>query len=390
MKLIKGILLLHILPFLLALITIFVIVYSGLPYKLYQSLAKEEVVYHHNDLPKASAHVFNFADSAWSELVLAQSLIEKQHLTVFGSSELIGSNLVCHKFFRKELGLNVTSVGHAYNELFAIYCQLLRMYPYLDSAEVSVILSPGWFKDGKGTNSQAFVEFVPPHFISHILKNGEIGARHKEYISETFHNEYEFEISGNRLEYEFLNTYHLFPFLKEFAQVLPEKYQLNPSQDTISQPLPEINWERYLCKSKEKSVSTLNDIFVDSSYYKQYLLNSKGEYKRGIIRDIKIKNNIELADLERVLSLLKEKKCKVSFIMQPLNSYYYENINDYSPIMDSIDILMKQFGFENQYYNMFARTKEAYEPGILSDVMHFSDYGWMKVNKFLYEQHFEK
>jgi len=38
---------------------------------------------------------------------------------------------------------------------------------------------------------------------------------------------------------------------------------------------------------------------------------------------------------------------------------------------------------------MYAPTKEAYDPGVLKDVMHLGDYGWMKINYFLDSLYYE-
>jgi poly-D-alanine transfer protein DltD len=38
---------------------------------------------------------------------------------------------------------------------------------------------------------------------------------------------------------------------------------------------------------------------------------------------------------------------------------------------------------EIPYLNMYVDNKVAYEPGLLNDIMHFGDLGWMKINNFL-------
>ena len=106
------------------------------------------------------------------------------------------------------------------------------------------------------------------------------------------------------------------------------------------------------------------------------------------VKSIPHKNNQEFQDLKMVVKLLKENNCEVSFVMQPLNPYYYENIENFRSIMDSIENLMIRNGLEKNYLNLFVTEQDKYTPGILKDVMHFSEYGWMTVNKFLYERHF--
>ena len=36
------------------------------------------------------------------------------------------------------------------------------------------------------------------------------------------------------------------------------------------------------------------------------------------------------------------------------------------------------------YFDMFVSDSKKYDPGVLTDIMHLGDYGWMKINEFLY------
>lgn len=392
MKFLKQGLVYHILPLIIALLAAYYLLSSKAVIDFYTNNQTPTNTYFQDSARFYNTrHLPNYADSVWAELIVAQSLKNKHQLTVFGSSELSGADAVCYNFLRDSLHQKVFGLGHAYNELFAIYCQLLRMQPYLQNSKISIILSPGWFSDGLGTNPQAFLEFVPPHFISHIFNNKSIQTHHKKYVSRVFHDQYANQISGPRLEYQFLNTSYLFPFLNKYKQALPLKYQLNLLPDfsnEIKDTTANDKWIKWLNDSQQASLATLNEYYVDSSYFKTYLTKSNGDKKISRFKNISVKDNVELQDLKMVLQLLKENNCEVSFVMQPFNTHFYENCEAFDPLLTEINKLMTAYGFEDNYLNLFKTNKEDYTPGILIDVMHFSNFGWITVNKFLYEQHF--
>ena len=99
------------------------------------------------------------------------------------------------------------------------------------------------------------------------------------------------------------------------------------------------------------------------------------------------KTNQELKDLKLLVKFLKQNQCKASFIMQALNPYHYNNLKEFNPIMKEIKKTIESNNFP--YLNLFVTEGKQFEPGILHDIMHTNDYGWMKINKFLYDTYKE-
>ena len=84
--------------------------------------------------------------------------------------------------------------------------------------------------------------------------------------------------------------------------------------------------------------------------------------------------------------MLKKNNCKASFIFQPLNNHHYVGIEKFQPLKQEILTILKK----NQFpiLDMFALTKKEFEPGVLNDIMHTGDYGWTKINQFMYNTYF--
>ena len=70
-----------------------------------------------------------------------------------------------------------------------------------------------------------------------------------------------------------------------------------------------------------------------------------------------------------------------------LNPYHYNNLKEFNPVMKEIKNTIESNNFP--YLNMFVTEGKQFEPGILHDIMHTNDYGWMKINKFLYDTYKE-
>lgn len=384
----KKLVWLHLFPLVLALITVGVF-YEPL-LSLY-GLEKKTEIFSSDDLKQEKRFLKNYNQSAENEIQVARSLARKNQLTIFGSSELAGGERpgLANNFLPDSLGIPVLAIGHGYHELFAIYCELLYFRRFLPQSKIHIVLSPGWFEDGKGTLPQSFLEYVPPHFISHVVNDTLLPAHHLKYLAKSYDENYSTELSGKRLEYKYLEAYNRnIPSNSEVKKSLFLKHHLMVSDDGIGMANSEKKWKKWLSDSKLNSLKSLNDFFIDSSYFKKYVSDQKGDLKLISVGEIPHKNNSELADLKKILELTKEQNCDISFVMQPLNPYHYYHLNNYQPLMDSIEGLMAEFELTENYLNLFVTTKEEYEPGILTDVMHFSDYGWMKVNQFLYERHF--
>ncbi len=340
----------------------------------------------------------NLVKSENLELQLSNALDEKNGISIFGSSELTNeSEYISYNFFPNKIGVRASSFGHAYHQNFAIYCQLLAFKDKLKNAKVCIFLSPGWFET-EGTNIEAFLEFVRPNFLKKIIKDQTINIESKISIGEfLLKNEDKIENPSPAINYfleivkfkniPFLNNYSLNKY-KLFENIKYQKSS-NDSKNAISDT-SKIDWDEELKINEEKFISNIksNNIFVNDEYYTKFLKPKNGKLIKATFSSLAPKENQELKDFKLLVKLLKEQNCDASFVIQTLNPYYYDNLENFNPILKEIVCDLKEAKFP--FLNVFTTSKQEYIPGTLNDVMHVGDVGWININHFLYKTYVQK
>jgi len=384
----RKFLILHVFPFLAASLLIYAFIFF---YFNSTKRQKEKVIISGSQL-KTSGKYNNFTSDT-DELDFTASILNKKQITLFGSSELSGNPLCPHNFLPDSLGLATLGVGHAYHQELSILLELLACEDYLEDSKISILLSPGWF-NGDGTNTAAFIEFARPNFLSRILSNDHIESKYKKHLGK-FISAHQSEMSGlttNLIDLKdayLKDSYNPLGMLS--AKLRNSIYNNRLRKNITYQPqlkqLTKKQWKNtYTAVSKQAirdfyALATNNDIYVLDTYYNEHLKKEDGSFDAKDAPTINIQTNEEYADFKLLVELLASRNADCSFIMQPLNPYYYNNLDNYSELMDSIGSLLKSKDIP--FLNLFSTNKTNYEPGTLNDVMHFGDYGWMKVNYFL-------
>ncbi|MFD1551413.1 hypothetical protein DNU06_13575 [Putridiphycobacter roseus] len=393
----------HLLPFLLAMTIAGVFIYLKKPI---QVADKENYIV--GNQTKNSGRYSNLLTGKDAEIDYFASLMNKNQFTLFGSSEFSESAYCSYNYFPDKLGLPMLGLGHAYHQNLSILIELLAADALLDStSNICILLSPGWFTTG-GTNSEAFIEFARPNLLSKIIHNTNISEDYKLYIGKFIDgkkNEFEnFSPQMSQLQDQYLikNANYLNKqktILKneiesKFAtyKYVPEidyKIKLLPNTQTTSIAYYK-NFDSIGKALKNQFIAaiTTNDIFVYDEYYTKYLVKDNEAYELKTLANVYIHDNPELNDLSLLIKYIKSKNLQASFVMIPFNAYCYNNVAVNEPLIDTITQLMNQNSLP--FLNLYATTKEAYEPGLLKDVMHLSDFGWMKVNHFIYDLYYAK
>ena len=70
-------------------------------------------------------------------------------------------------------------------------------------------------------------------------------------------------------------------------------------------------------------------------------------------------------------------------LLSPLNALYFQNLREIESTIHIVQQEIKANGFTA--LNLFETESTKYEKALLTDVMHMSDYGWYKVDKFIIE-----
>jgi D-alanine transfer protein len=326
------------------------------------------------------------------------SMKDTNTLVLFGSSELNSdSKYLPYLFLKDSLRLDVFTVGKGHHQNFAILCELLAANDFLENKNICIFLSPSWFAED-GTNVEIFLNNFDEKLLTKLFFDESIHQKYKLAIAEYLSSKSQ-EIQGYSIILELYKQLHLENTdskhtIKESNIVQRIKdahinkigvkipiYQLKERADHSINKRKAFNWNFEAVKNDFINNKCSNDIYVNDRYYKAHLLDKNGELKTNKLTEKKLEGNREIQDFELVLGLIKEKKMNVSFVMQPLNPYYYENLEVYREVLTYVNKRINEEGYP--YLDMFKYSKETYEPATLDDIMHLGDLGWLKVHQFI-------
>lgn len=391
-KILSGLFKYHLVPIIFSLFLIYCLNAVGSRFIVNGSAPETEII---TGTASSERGMFDNCSERQAQIELIGSLQNKKKLTVFGSSEFQSLPYSCFFFLPDSIGIKTTGFGHAYHQNLSIACELLAAGDQLNGANVCVILSPGWFQT-EGTNIEAFLEFVRPEFIRSIIHNPSIPESNKLHLAKYVHDHFG-DINDPSKELIYLNSMSIYANNKWVPNTFNEyslqkikkvKYRVasldghgrngkGPRFDS---------WEITKKRLQQEFLRscTNNSIYVDSSYYSTYLLQD-GEYKKSKTDPIALGD--EFNDFKLVVEILKRHKCNATFILQPLNPYHFEGLKEFDEVRARIKSELNQANFP--FLDLFVTTPKKYTPGILKDIMHPSDRGWMDMNAFLTD-HYKK
>jgi len=391
---------LHIAAISLAVITAFIIFLL-----LSNKTFKEKPIEVNGLAVKTSGFHPNLSKNQQAEIDYLGSILNPEQLTIFGSSEFSASPLCSFNFFPEKLGTPALGIGHAYHQHLSILGELLYAESGLENSKVVIFISPTWFNT-KGTNSQAFMEFFTPEMLSDIYTNPSIKSEYKIHLGQFIANqENQFKgLTKEMMAYKenYFSTQGNLPasLMSKSRTALrakyPSRYALNPVSKNVkpakfSPQTSDFQFSAHLLDSLASeflSYSRNNDILVNDDYYSKYLSKTDGTHKTGKFKSVDFNSNPEYEDFKLVLKLLSSKNADATFVIIPINPYYYSGLEHAVELADQLttDISANNFSV----LNMMPQSKTDYKAGTLKDVMHLGDVGWMKINKFLHLQYAEK
>ena len=387
----KRIVCLHLIPF-----SLFTIVFYWFLWSNFEIATKPKKTLIISGASNKERYLSSIGSDTKNQLALIESLIDKNTLTIFGSSELTNqTSFIPYNFLPDSLNMSCHAFGHAHFQSLAMYCQLLGMREYIRNSKIAIIVSPGWF-EFEGTNIEAFIENVRPEFLKRIIWDSSISISDKKVIGKyLLRRADQIDFPSAEIEYlqllasntTIIDEYKRNHIKKNFLNNY--QYKLIPnSQEKDNIVTKEINWERLLKRLKSDFLksSKTNPYFISDSYFNRYI-KKLDEFRKKEYKPINEGANTELKDLLVLIRFLKKESVKPVFIVQGLNPHYYSNLHKFNPILKEIKVECKKMGFP--VLDLFSDKTANYEPGILNDVMHMGDYGWLKVNQFLMQSFYE-
>lgn len=381
----------HLLPFILSLIFVLGIIKLDLSFITNNFSAPCKHI--KGEKKSVRGRLATMINNEKSELELYGSLMDKEGITLLASSELSNETpYITYNFLPDSCGVRVNSFGHAYQQCFSIYAELLAFKKELKNAKITIILSPGWFEQG-GSNIEAFLEFVRPNFLKRIIHDNSISINQKAAIGEFLFKNYQLIKNPNSLIEYFISIYKkrnltFSKDLMKYNSISFENVEYSLfKNNTLKRKKIKYNFDDIASKRQEEILNAIsnNNCFINNEYYEKYLLDKKGNMIQSDFPSIDTNLNQEYKDFKMLVDLLVENKAKPTFMIQGLSPYYFNNLKGFESVLKGIEKTLTKNNIP--YLNMFTSNKSKFIPGSLIDVMHSSDYTWMKYNKFLIESY---
>jgi len=356
-----------------------------------------------------SGYYSNFAKSLQVEADVRYCLQNPDGLLILGSSELTGTDragAIPFKFIPEKSGKQVIAIGHAGNQCLSILTQMAAMENNLADANITLIVSPGWFADAYayGTAIQSFLEFNNERTLMQVDKS-EIPDEFKQYINAYVARKYNQIVSPsailnhmyfssqafdkNRIMQLFWqplyqinlqslclrNQNNVFDFQNQHLNTILKDNPPGRKQNAVyNQP----NWDSLIEASVKYhySISNNNNWGIENKYYSEHVQGKRHHYRIPAIN-----NNREFQDYKMLIDLFAHYHTNLTIIIQPLNPYAYDNLNELQVIVDSVVSYASKKDIA--VFNLFEQDTNKYQKGILTDVMHLGSAGWLKIDEFL-------
>ena len=360
------------------------------------------VVFKHEkqlEQPADVRYIDNFQHHPYFEDDFLASNDSSETIFLLGSSELTTDTpAMPFNFITEHFKTRVVAVGHAGNQCFSIYSQLLANEHKLKDAPVVIMLSPGWFdaKYSTGTSSTLFLEFNSDYYLNNIFQHT-VKSEFRDYgikrISDLFHEIINPDLTTKLMFYEeqsnrsIVHKIAYSPLIMVDGALNDMKFRLLDGRTSypdafsrkpiIAEPVV-INWDSLLTASQNEQLKNAsnNTWYIENSYYSEYV---KGE--QGVLEAAPGNSSQELEDFKMLVKFLKARGVNASFVIMPLNPYFYGNIRIMDPVVTQLRTELKASGFP--CLDLWTSDKASYDKGVLRDVMHLGDYGWYQVNKFI-------
>jgi len=323
--------------------------------------------------------------------------LESGKIVIFGSSELTHNDqkFIPQNYFNKELHLPLRVQGHAGAQCFVIMSQLaaLNNKDLRRDARVVIFLSPGWFsKYSEGTSVPLFLEYMYSGMMYRLFFESDIEDKYKKLVGDyIFSHHTDFKNLTYLYKYGMqysLDIATVNPLNKLINKSLKKQLTIKSTNYSLVQyKMPFLNYTKLKEEAKKVSKpSTTNNWGINDDYYTKYVLPKiqKDKFPYDIETPSSLSKNQEYQDFLNLVELLKAYKIKPLFIMQDLHPYVYvENRDSMNPILSSIKEVLEEN--EYGYLDMWSYTKEEYEMGTLTDIMHTGELGWVKINQKIIE-----
>lgn len=300
---------------------------------------------------------------------IARTALQNGDLVMFGSSELSApESFVIQKYLPKLCGKRVLTTGYAGTQSLTILLKLARMSSSLSpQSRIAIILSPGWF-NSTGTPTKLFLESIQQEDWLDFARAQDLPPLSKQAVTR--------QLRWHRDQMTGLSPLWLpwsLPFLQNFLSPLALSDRPKAT-GVVIEPMPtptaDVEQDEKRLLEQYQQQRQKNPYGITDEYWAKiakknppFDSNPLDRYQR------------EEQDFLALSDFLKSKNVHAQFIVQPVHRELYKNLEGYDQLFAKLEQQARADG--HGWIDMMRH----FQPAYLSDGAHFSEYGWLQVDK---------
>ncbi|WMD20559.1 D-alanyl-lipoteichoic acid biosynthesis protein DltD [Achromobacter seleniivolatilans] len=307
---------------------------------------------------------------------MSQALRTGDRLVILGSSELTSNDLrfVPYRYLADELQMPVLAYGHSGFQSLGMQLVLAALAEDLSPASrVVVMLSPGWFDGDGGLGADEFKEHANP-LLPRLLKQPEGRAELTRWLNDKGDASVIWSMIGEQAYVFRQRLVDL--WAPAYAATAPEREREGPAAAARV-----VDWDELAnqAQSAEQSLMTGNRYAVRDEFFNKYLRAIPEGGKTAYLPQ-PLTGRDELRELTALMALLHQHHVQALFVMQPLHPMVFKDLARFEPVQQQVAALCQRYAM--QCMDMYSAP---FEIGMLRDVQHLGELGWLRVNQRIAE-----
>ena len=307
---------------------------------------------------------------------MSQALRTGDRLVILGSSELTSNDLrfVPYRYLADELQMPVLAYGHSGFQSLGMQLVLAALADDLSPASrVVVMLSPGWFDGDGGLGVDEFKEHANP-LLPRLLKQPEGRAELARWLRDKGDAGVVWSMAAEQAYVFRQRLVDL--WAPAYAAPAPEREREGPAAAARV-----VDWDALASQAQDAEQSQMggNRYAVRDEFFNKYL-RTIPEGGKTAYQPQPLTGRDELRELTALMALLHQRRVNALFVMQPLHPMVFKDLARFEPIQQDVARLCQRYAMTCM--DMYGAP---FEVGMLRDVQHLGELGWLRVNQKIAE-----
>ncbi|MGE6916309.1 D-alanyl-lipoteichoic acid biosynthesis protein DltD [Achromobacter kerstersii] len=307
---------------------------------------------------------------------LSQALRTGDRLVILGSSELTSNDLrfVPYRYLADELQMPVLAYGHSGFQSLGMQFVLAALANDLSPASrVVIMLSPGWFDGDGGLSADEFNEHANP-LLPRLLKQPEGRAELARWLQD----------KGDARVAWSMMAEQAYVLRQRLVDLWAPAYAASAPVQEAEGPAAAarvVDWDALAqeAQSAEQRLMAGNRYAVRDDFFNKYL-RTIPEGGKTAYQPQPLTGRDELRELTALMALLRQHNVNALFVMQPLHPMVFKDLNRFEPVQREVASLCQRYAMTCM--DMYSAP---FEVGMLRDVQHLGELGWLRVNQKIAE-----